>query len=126
MIKVFISLYLICLASFIQAQGIFRLLKNQPQSFKFEVINNVVLVPVVINGMTLTFLLDTGVKETILFALANKNRYLHNQNELSFGGLCIGKYIEGILSPGHIVTVGAVALDTVHSVYVVQADDLDN
>lgn len=125
MIKVFISLYLICLASFIQAQGIFRLLKNQPQSFKFEVINNVVLVPVVINGMTLTFLLDTGVKETILFALANDTRYLHNQNKISFRGFGIGKDIEGILSTGNIVTVGGVAIDTLHSVYVVQAHDLD-
>jgi predicted aspartyl protease len=31
-------------------------------------INNAVLVPVAINGMEFRFLLDTGVKETILFA----------------------------------------------------------
>src|SRR5690606_28494829 len=76
-------------------------------------------------GMTLTFLLDTGVKETILFALANDTRYLHNQNKISFRGFGIGKDIEGILSTGNIVTVGGVAIDTLHSVYVVQAHDLD-
>jgi hypothetical protein len=36
-------------------------------------INNLVFIPINVNGVELTFLLDSGVKETILFSLEEKN-----------------------------------------------------
>jgi hypothetical protein len=40
----------------------------------FQLINNLVFIPINVNGVELTFLLDSGVKETILFSLEEKNR----------------------------------------------------
>lgn len=123
--RLVLSLILVLFAPLLSAQGIFRLDASKPQSFKFEMTNHTVLVPVVINGMPFTFLLDSGVKETILFAWTEDTNYLHNQNKVTFRGLGEGADIEGILSTGNRIEVGSVAIDTSHAVYVIQASDLD-
>ncbi len=123
--KSIICLLCICFSSYSWAQGIFRLPDRKPHSFHFELINNIVLVPVTINGIEFTFLLDTGVKETILFAQANDSLYLHNKNKMTFHGMGSGEGIEGLLSTDNVVKVGNVAIDTLHWIYVIQASDLD-
>ncbi len=123
--KSIVSLFCVCLSSFSWAQGIFRLPDHKPHTFHFELVNNTVLVPVTINGIAFTFLLDTGVKETILFAHTDDSLYLHNQNKMTFHGMGNGGSIEGILSTGNIMKVGDVAVDTLHWIYVIQASDLD-
>lgn len=94
-------------------------------SFKFEMVNHLALVPVTINGIEFSFLMDTGVKETILFANAEDSLYLHNQNKIKFQGIGIGEGVDGIISTGNIVDVGGVAVDSLHWLYVVQGEDLD-
>jgi hypothetical protein len=37
------------------------------RTFSFELINNLIVLPVQINGVSLSFLLDLGVNKTILF-----------------------------------------------------------
>lgn len=39
----------------------------KPKKIKVQVVNNLILIPVKLNGYDLTFLLDTGVNKTILF-----------------------------------------------------------
>lgn len=40
----------------------------------FQLINNLIFIPIDVNGETLTFLLDTGVEETVLFSLDEKEQ----------------------------------------------------
>src|SRR6476620_4744543 len=40
----------------------------------FKFINNLIFIPINVNGEELTFLLDTGVEETILFSLDDKEQ----------------------------------------------------
>lgn len=50
------------------AQSIFEFVKDKKQvKIPFELVSNLVIIPVKVNGVELSFLLDTGVKETILF-----------------------------------------------------------
>ena len=112
-------------ASWSYAQGLFTLTEDRPLSFKFELVNHVVLVPVTINGIEFTFLLDTGVKETILFAHTDDSLYLHNQNKIKFQGIGIEEGVDGIVSTGNRVDVAGVAVDSLHWLYVIQGDDLD-
>ncbi|MFD2968958.1 PDZ domain-containing protein [Sphingobacterium bambusae] len=119
-------LILICIPYSLYGQGIFRLKENKPVTVKFDLINNVVLVPLTINGITFSFLLDTGVKETILFAQANDSLYLNNKNKMKFHGIGLEDGIEGILSTGNVVELGAGAvIDSLHWLYVIQATELD-
>lgn len=118
-------LILLFWASWSYAQGLFRLPADKPLSFKFELVNHLILVPVTINGVEFSFLLDTGVKETILFANTEDSLYLNNQNKVKFQGLGIEERIDGIVSTGNIVEVGGTVVDSLHWLYVVQGEDLD-
>jgi hypothetical protein len=63
----------------------------------FQLINNLVFIPINVNGVELTFLLDSGVKETILFSLEENEISLKNI-EKSLSGLGSEDAIEGLKS----------------------------
>ncbi|WP_437918954.1 PDZ domain-containing protein [Sphingobacterium sp. LRF_L2] len=123
--KHLICLWFICISFQGYGQGFFKLMDDGPLSLKFELVNNIILIPVKINGVPLTFLLDTGVKETILFAQADDSLMLKNQNKMRFHGIGTEGGVEGILSKGNTVEVGDVAIDSLHWLYVIHATDLD-
>jgi hypothetical protein len=56
----------------ISAQSDFRFKEVNKVKIPFQLINNLVFIPINVNGVELTFLLDSGVKETILFSLEEK------------------------------------------------------
>ncbi|WP_187444179.1 PDZ domain-containing protein [Sphingobacterium phlebotomi] len=123
--KWFIFIATVCFSCVAKSQGIFQIRDDKPVSFKFELVNNVVLVPLTINGMPFSFLLDTGVKETILFVNAEDSLYLNNQNKMKFRGIGIEEGVDGILSTDNVVEVGDVAVDSLHWLYVIQGTELD-
>ena len=53
------------------SQGRFRILDTAKKSenVPFSLVNNLIVIPAEINGKKLNFLLDTGIKKTILFNL---------------------------------------------------------
>ena len=54
----------------------------------FKLINNLIFIPVTVNGEELTFLLDTGVEQTILFSLDDKDEVkLFEVEKLKLKGL---------------------------------------
>ncbi len=88
----------------------------------FKLINNLVIIPAKVNGVKLTFLLDTGVNNTIIFSLAGIDSLaLNNPKAIKIKGLGAGKQITGYASSGNFVEVGK-ARDSNHKVHVV----LDN
>lgn len=40
---------------------------QRKMNIKFEMVNNLIVIPVILNGVPLSFLLDTGVEQTLLF-----------------------------------------------------------
>lgn len=68
-IKTYVSVFVfILLSNFIVAQSTFEFTsKKKTAKIPIDLINNLIIVSVKINGSELSFLLDTGVKETILF-----------------------------------------------------------
>ena len=46
--------------------------QNKKVSIPFKLINNLIFIPIKVNGIELNFLLDSGVEETILFGLEDK------------------------------------------------------
>ena len=48
-------------------------------SLPFELINNLIIIPIEVNGVKLNFLLDTGVSETIIFSLDDAGEISFNK-----------------------------------------------
>lgn len=85
----------------------------------FQEINNLVFINLEINGVNLTFLLDTGVSETLLFSLENKEVSFENVEKVKFTGLGGSAYIEGIKSTKNKVFAGKDFKDYEHDIYII-------
>lgn len=73
----------------------------------FELVNNLVIIPLEINGLTLTFLLDTGVDSTILFSLGSQDTLdLKNTESILLRGMGEGEPIKALRSSGNEVKFG--------------------
>lgn len=85
----------------------------------FELVNNLVIIPVEINGTRLSFLLDTGVSSTLLFSVEELDSIqLNNASPVKLRGLGEGGTIDAILSNNNTVRVGK-AVDKQHRIYMV-------
>lgn len=69
--KIFVLIFIIFSIFLNYAQNTFSLINRQhKESIEFKLVNNLILLPVELNGKELTFLLDTGVKKSLLFNLS--------------------------------------------------------
>ncbi|WP_405383550.1 aspartyl protease family protein [Maribacter sp. LLG6340-A2] len=86
---------------------------------KFELINNLIVIPVEVNGSKLSFVLDSGVGTPILFNLSDQDSIqLNNVTEITINGLGEGDPINALKSTGNTVKLGSVE-NTVQNIYVV-------
>jgi hypothetical protein len=90
------------------SQGKFVLQKGKEDKIYFKLINNLIVIPVEINGVELAFLLDTGVTKPIIFNFLNLSEELKiNQTELIYiRGLGEGEPMEALRSRGNVVKIG--------------------
>ncbi|WP_293895651.1 aspartyl protease family protein [Flavobacterium sp.] len=85
----------------------------------FKFINNLIFIPVSINGEELTFLLDTGVEQTILFSLDEKNEVkLFDVEKLKLKGLGSKDAIDSYKSSRNKVEINDF-VDYNHEIYIV-------
>jgi hypothetical protein len=72
-------------------------------------INNLVFIPIKVNGVELNFLLDTGVEETILFSLEdNPDVSFFNSEKITLKGLGSEEAIEGLKTTNNILEMKGV------------------
>ncbi|MEZ7498924.1 aspartyl protease family protein [Flavobacterium sp. Arc3] len=104
----------------ISAQGGFRFEKEVNKiSIPFKLINNLVFIPINVNGVELTFLLDSGVKETILFSLEEQSDVsLKNIEKITLRGLGSEEAIDGLKSVGNQMEVKGMKSSN-HLLYVI-------
>lgn len=70
---------------------------KHPVKLPFKLINNLIILPVKVNGIELNFLVDTGVEETILFSLDDKKEIqLHDVEKIKLKGLGTREPVEGL------------------------------
>ena len=73
-------------------------------SIPFKLINNLVFIPIKVNGVELNFLLDTGVDETILFSLEDKKEVrFFNTERILLKGLGSQEAVEGLKSTNNLL-----------------------
>ncbi|CAH8283885.1 PDZ domain-containing protein [Mariniflexile fucanivorans] len=82
--------------------------KHKSDKIKFQLVNNLIIIPVEINGVTLSFLLDTGVSKPIIFNFLNVSDTLKIKNTESFflRGLGEGESIEALKSSNNLLKIG--------------------
>ena len=85
----------------------------------FKFINNLVFIPIKVNGVELNFLLDSGVEETILFSMEDKKEVsFSNVEKITLRGLGSESSIEGLKSQNNILEIkGAESAN--HLLYIV-------
>ncbi|WP_027387741.1 PDZ domain-containing protein [Chryseobacterium gregarium] len=82
----------------VNAQNSFEVRHAKKTVIPFKLINNLIFIPININGADLTFLLDTGVAETSVFSLENEELKLASLEKIKFSGLGGNTSIDGFRS----------------------------
>ncbi|WP_346882753.1 PDZ domain-containing protein [uncultured Algibacter sp.] len=82
--------------------------KRQSDKIKFELINNLIIIPVEVNGVKLSFLLDTGVSKPIIFNFLNISDTLKikDTESIYLRGLGEGQSVEALKSKNNILKIG--------------------
>lgn len=98
----------------------FRLPKGEKmQKIRFKQINNLIIIPLEINGAKFSFILDSGVSKPILFNLTDQDSVqLNNVNEITINGLGDGEPIKALSSSGNTFKIKKI-LNNNQDVYVV-------
>ena len=115
--------FIFCLS--IKAQDGFVLEGADKTVVKFKLINNLILVPVTVNGVELHFLLDSGVAETLLFSLENKDVDFKNIEKITFKGLGETLSIEALKSIKNNVKIGKNFVDQSHTIFLVLDEEFN-
>ena len=77
---------------------------QKKQRIKFQLINNLIIIPVDINGKELSFILDSGVNKTILFNLSqNDSVGLNNVETVELRGLGGDRVVDALISKNNRV-----------------------
>ena len=85
----------------------------------FKFINNLIFIPIKVNGVELNFLMDSGVEETILFSMEDKKEVsFFNVEKITLRGLGSEESIEGLKSRNNTLEVNGLK-STNHLLYVV-------
>lgn len=123
--KIFILFYLSSITFYGQT-GFQYLSSKKKIKIPFQLINNLIFIPMEVNGVELTFLLDTGVEETILFSLPDKEEVAFNQVEsIKLKGLGAENYIEGLKSSNNNVSISPYFFDSNHSIYIILNEEIN-
>lgn len=118
-IIVFCTTILLFVSVFSSAQSEFSLRNTSRDKIQFELVKGLTIIPVTINGVNLSFLLDTGVDKTILFSLENRDSLeLFDVVPIQLRGLGEGGKMDAYRSDNNQVQIGK-AVNNNLSVYLV-------
>ena len=120
----FISLLLFVSSIFGQSQ--MQLLGgSNKQKTPFEFINNLIIIPLELNGSNLNFIVDSGASNTIIFGIQNSDSIqFNNSKKIKLRGLGSGEPIEGILSKNNTIKIKNI-VGVNQTVYVILDDKFD-
>jgi len=121
-----IILFFLSPTLFYSQQGFQYYSKKDKIVIPFKLINNLIFIPLEVNGVDLTFLLDTGVEETILFSLDEKEELkFNNVEKIKLRGLGSSDFIEGLKSSGNSVVFKDAIVDQKHDIYIILDEEFN-
>lgn len=122
----YLILFLILISFLSFSQDGFQMNFDKKQlKIPFKLVNNLIIVPIEINGVTLEFLLDTGVEQTILFSLENETSIeFKDVEKIKIKGLGSGEAIDAYHTRKNLVKVGKYE-DKSHEIYIILDQDIN-
>jgi hypothetical protein len=110
---------------FASAQGEFYFRDNVSEKIYFQFVNNLIIIPLEINNVTLSFLLDTGVSRPILFNLTERDSLdLKNTQAFYLNGLGSDGEVKALKSKYNRIKIGN-AVSTNKDLYVVYDETIN-
>lgn len=108
------------------SQDTFKIIEGQDSyAMPFKLINNLIIIPVKVNGSNLNFLVDTGVENTIMFNLSVEDSLkLRNTQKIRLRGLGEGEYREAVKSTDNQFLMGKI-VNGYHMVYLIPGKEFD-
>lgn len=121
-----VSLFLLVRVNAFSNKGLrFISPKSKKTSVNFKLINNLIIIPLKINGRELTFMVDTGVNKTILFNLNKRDSLeLQNVEKVALRGLGKGNEIQAIKSKQNTFVINKIASKN-ETLFVINQDKFD-
>ena len=121
----FLLIFFVSISS-LHSQDRFNILKSEKShGMTFKMINNLVVIPIKVNGTELNFLLDTGVRNTIMFNLSVEDSIrLKNTRTVRIRGLGEGSYIDAIQSKDNLFEIGKI-INGQHLVFLIPGKEFD-
>ena len=121
---IFLSVFFVFNSSF--SQDKFRFLRGQDShTLSFKLINNIIVLPIEVNGTELNFLLDTGVANSIMFNLKVEDSLkLKNTEKIRLRGLGEGSYIDAIKSSKNLFKLGNI-VNGDHLIYLIPGKEFE-
>jgi len=116
----FLFILFLVFGSMLWSQENFEFSKGKvTDKVSFKLINNLILVPVKVNNVPLTFLLDTGASSTVIFSFEDTEVIeLFNYQVIKLRGLGKGEPVDALKSEGNTIQIGK-ATSTNQTIYVV-------
>jgi len=113
-------LLLLLISFFCFSQSSFNIPRSTSDKIKFKLIDNLIVLPVEVNGFELSFLLDSGVSKPILFNIGNHadSLKINNAETIYLRGLGGDGSIEALRSKQNLFKVGN-AINVNQDIYVV-------
>lgn len=105
--KLFLFLLILSICTSYSQNNFSILHDAKKEKINFKFVNNLVLLPVTLNGEELTFLLDTGVRKSLLFNVKTSEDLSLNQIEkVTIRGLGEGKEFDALNSKNNLLRIG--------------------
>ncbi|AUP78370.1 PDZ domain-containing protein [Flavivirga eckloniae] len=100
--------------------------KKHTDKINFKLINNLIVIPVEVNGVDLSFLLDTGVSKPIIFNFLNVSDTLKikDTETIFLRGLGEGESVEALKSKNNVFKIGD-AINLKQDLYAVYDSNLN-
>lgn len=124
-LKIFFLFLMIGLVGSAGAQSYNFINGKSSQSVDFELINNLIVLPIEVNGTELTFILDTGVASPVIFNMTSSDSLEFKEMKfIKLRGLGKGESVEAIRSNNNSFKFGNIIGEN-QDLFIVHNDKLD-
>lgn len=116
---------LLVFSNYSRAQDFLFLNGKISETMSFQLINNLIILPIEVNGSKLSFILDSGVAAPVIFNLTSSDslKLIHFE-KIKIRGLGVGEPIEALHSKSNRFQIGSIYASN-HELFIIHKEQFD-